>query len=82
MRTSAAGRATQGQPQAVGGTICPTEVYRLDEVKRRAGWGDVAFRAAVRKGLRVHKCGKRTYVVGSDLVQFITTSNSDEVANG
>jgi hypothetical protein len=36
------------------------------------GWRDAGFRAACRRGLEVHRCGKRTYVTGAALLEFIT----------
>jgi len=54
------------------GAIERNVVYRIDEVKRRMGWRDSAFRAACRNGLRVHRVGKRGYVAGLDLVAYIT----------
>ncbi|GDX95754.1 hypothetical protein LBMAG47_14180 [Planctomycetia bacterium] len=36
------------------------------------GWRDAAFRAAVRAGLKTHRSGKRLYVLGSDLIDFVT----------
>lgn len=54
------------------GAINRDEVYRADEAKVRMGWRDAGFRAACRRGLRVHRCGKRTYVTGAALLDFIT----------
>jgi hypothetical protein len=54
------------------GSIDLHALYRLDEVKARMGWRDAAFRAAVRAGLKVHRSGKRLYVLGSDLIDFVT----------
>jgi hypothetical protein len=54
------------------GAIIPDAIYRLDEVKARMGWRDAAFRAAVRAGLKTHRSGKRLYVLGSDLIAFVT----------
>jgi hypothetical protein len=54
------------------GTIARDALYRLDEVKSRMGWRDAAFRAAVRAGLKTHRSGKRLYVLGSDLIDFVT----------
>ena len=65
-------RATEQQPAAVDGAIDPPVLYRLDDLKRRMGWRDAAFRAAVRAGLRVYRSGKRVYVLGSDLITFVT----------
>lgn len=59
-------------PQAAPGTISRDEVYRADEAKIRMGWRDAGFRAACRRGLKTHRCGKRTYVTGAALLDFIT----------
>ena len=56
----------------VPGAISANEIYRSDEAKARAGWRDSAFRAACRRGLKIHRYGKRTYVTGAALVAFIT----------
>lgn len=61
-----------GHSPGVPGAIIPDAIYRLDEVKSRMGWRDAAFRAAVRAGLRTHRSGKRLYILGSDLIAFIT----------
>jgi hypothetical protein len=58
--------------KAAPGTISRDEVYRADEAKIRMGWRDAGFRAACRRGLEVHRCGKRTYVTGAALLEFIT----------
>ena len=63
---------TDTQLQRIPGAIVPEAIYRLDEVKCRMGWRDAAFRAAVRTGLKTHRSGKRIYVLGSDLVDFVT----------
>lgn len=61
-----------GQTPASMGAVVPNALYRLDEVKARMGWRDAAFRAAVRAGLKIYRSGKRTYVLGTDLVAFVT----------
>jgi hypothetical protein len=58
--------------KAAPGAISRNEVYRADEAKIRMGWRDAGFRAACRRGLEVHRCGKRTYVTGAALMDFIT----------
>jgi len=63
---------TDTQLQRVPGAIVPDAIYRLDEVKARMGWRDAAFRAAARAGLKTHRSGKRLYVLGSDLIDFVT----------
>jgi len=59
-------------PLNAPGAIVPEAIYRLDELKIRMGWRDAAFRAAVRTGLKTHRSGKRIYVLGGDLVDFVT----------
>lgn len=59
--------------QGIPGAIVSDAVYRADEAKARMGWRDAGFRAACRRGLKVHRCGKRTYVTGAALVEFITS---------
>ena len=54
------------------GTINVDTLYRLDEAAARLGWGDHALRAARRRGLKIHRSGNRNYVLGSDLLAFIT----------
>ena len=61
-----------GQTLASMGAVVPNALYRLDEAKARMGWRDAAFRAAVRAGLKTHRSGKRLYVLGSDLIDFVT----------
>ena len=61
-----------GHRPGVPGAIVPEAIYRLDELKARMGWRDAAFRAAVRAGLKIYRSGKRTYVLGTDLVAFVT----------
>jgi hypothetical protein len=41
------------------------------------GWGGHALRAARRRGLKIHRCGKRGYVCGADLLHFITKGGND-----
>ena len=42
------------------------------------GWRDAAFRAAVRAGLTTHRSGKRLYVLGSDLIAFVTRAKEGD----
>ena len=63
---------TSNPPLGVPGAIIPDAIYRLDEAKARMGWRHAAFRAAVRAGLKVYRSGKRIYVLGTDLIAFVT----------
>ena len=61
------------EPHAsASGAVVPGAIYRLDELKARMGWRDAAFRAAVRAGLKIYRSGKRIYVLGTDLIEFVT----------
>jgi hypothetical protein len=67
------------EPHAgVTGAVVPEAIYRLDELKARMGWRDAAFRAAVRAGLKIYRSGKRIYVLGTDLIEFVTRSKEGE----
>lgn len=57
----------------IPGVITPGILYRIDEAKARLGWRNASYRAACRRGLNVHRCGKRVYVTGEELIRFITT---------
>jgi len=70
-------RQTEGPPPAIPGTILPDAVYSLDEFLARSRWGGHAYRAARRRGLKVHACGKRRYVLGRDAIAFITKESPD-----
>ena len=50
----------------------------LDELKARMGWRDAAFRAAVRAGLKIYRSGKRIYVLGTDVVVFVTRAKDGD----
>jgi hypothetical protein len=67
-----------GHPQNAPGAIVPEAIYRLDELKARMGWRDAAFRAAVRAGLKIYRSGKRTYVLGTDVVAFVTRAKGGD----
>jgi hypothetical protein len=55
------------------GVVSPGEMYRLDEIKARMGWRDAGLSAARKAGLKTHKFGKRTYVLGSDVIALVTS---------
>ncbi len=72
MNRRKAEKPSAGHLQNAPGAIIPDAIYRLDELKARMGWRDAAFRAAVRAGLKIYRSGKRIYVLGTDLVAFVT----------
>jgi hypothetical protein len=55
------------------GIISASELYALDEARRRLRWTESAMRAARRRGLRLLRCGKRRYVTGAELIRFLET---------
>jgi hypothetical protein len=68
---------TERLQEAVRGVIVSDALYRADELKARMGWKDAAFRAACRKGLKVHRVGKRAFVTGSDIIAFVTGNGGE-----
>jgi len=68
---------SEGPAPYVPGAIVSDALYRLDEAAARLGWGGHALRAARRRGLKIHRCGKRGYVTGRDLLSFVTKGDPD-----
>jgi hypothetical protein len=71
------GQASATLPQPIPGPIFSDALYRAEELKARMGWKDAAFRAACRKGLKIHRCGKRVYVTGADVLAFVRQQGGD-----
>lgn len=57
---------------ASAGEIRPEVCYSLDAAKRESRMGEWAFRTARRKGLVVHYRGGRGFVMGADLIRYLT----------
>ena len=72
MKRSEGRTATAVARPTVPGAIVSDALYRLDEATARLGWGGHAVRAARRRGLKTHRCGKRVYVTGAALLEFVT----------
>jgi len=51
--------------------IDPARLYRSDEICGRMGWRPSGWRAARRAGLRSLRYGKRWFVKGADLIEFV-----------
>lgn len=51
--------------------IDPSRLYRSDEIATRMGWRPAGWRAARRAGLKALRYGKRFFVKGADLIEFI-----------
>ena len=57
------------------GVISLNEIYTLDEAKRRLCWSDAALRAAKRRGLAVLASGKRRYITGLAILEFLQSQS-------
>ena len=78
MERNAPYRSPERPTVDTAGSVDLDTLYRLDEAKARMGWRDAAFRAAVRAGLKTHRSGKRLYVLGSDLIAFVTSAKGGD----
>jgi hypothetical protein len=61
------------------GEIRPESVYSLPEAKARTGWSRQAYDEARKRGLKTRKSGKRIFLLGSELIEFLM--NDGPVAN-
>lgn len=52
------------------GEISANGMYTLAEIRARLGLGSYALREARRRGLPVRKIGRRSYVLGKDILAF------------
>lgn len=69
------GRSPRRFPPAekkTSGVIRPDEMYRLDEITARMGWTESSYTEARKAGLKTHRFGKRTYVLGRDVIAVVT----------
>ena len=57
-------------PNSVG-VISANAAYSLDQVKARLGLGTAALRTARRKGLIVRRVGRKSFVLGKDLLNYL-----------
>ena len=62
----------------VPGAIVRGELYTLQELKQRLKLGTHALRQARRQGLLVRKMGRRCYVLGEDVISFVTSDSRKE----
>ncbi|WP_428305830.1 hypothetical protein [Lacipirellula sp.] len=59
---------------ATGNVIVEGQMYDLAALKP-LGWGTAAIRAARRKhGLVTHRCGRKTWIDGRELIRVIKAS--------
>lgn len=57
------------------GYVRPDELLEQREAMGRLRWGRVAWRKAVVQGMTVHRCFGKTFVLGADLIRFITSGS-------
>jgi hypothetical protein len=53
------------------GEITRDAAYTLDELNARLGVGKGALRQARRQGLTVRRIGRRSYVLGKDVIDWL-----------
>lgn len=58
--------------------IDPAKMYSLDLLKEMMGWGPHSARRARSEGLVVYYYGRHCYVIGSDVIAFITRHGKSE----
>lgn len=54
-----------------GGVISANAAYSLEQVRQRLGLGTAALRTARRRGLTVRRVGRRSFILGKDLLQYL-----------
>jgi hypothetical protein len=64
-------RDSKPRDGAAFGVISLTEIYTLDEARRRLCWTASSLRAARRRGLKLLDSGKRKYVTGTEILRFL-----------
>jgi hypothetical protein len=56
------------------GVVSADTLYTLAEIQERLKLGQYAMRQARRAGLRVCRIGRRAYVFGRDLMEFLNSA--------
>ena len=56
------------------GEICFGSLYTLDAINERLGIGKAALRKARREGLIVRRIGRKSFVLGEDLIAWVKRS--------
>ena len=65
-------RPRQTDSNIAPGIIQKGILYTRNEIKFRMGWKDAAFRKARQNGLETHRRGKCVYVLGEDVIAYVT----------
>ncbi len=53
------------------GCIAADQLYALEEIRARLGLGVAALRTARRQGLKVRRIGRRGYLLGRDVMEYV-----------
>lgn len=64
----------QASDAVPSGSINQGEIYTLKEIKARLGLGKYALNQARERGLIVRRIGKRVFVTGEDVANFLRNS--------
>lgn len=62
---------TMAAATASPGYISSDQLYTLEEIRARLGLGTAALRTARRKGLKVRRVGRRGFVLGRDVMNYV-----------
>ena len=71
MTDRASAESSNDKPRDGSGFIAGDELYTLREFQRRLGMGERALRTARRRGLPVHKIGRKKYVIGAEVIDWL-----------
>lgn len=63
------------------GRISADQILTLEAVRQELGLGSAALREARRKGLKIRRIGRRGYVFGADLIEFIRAQSDAEATD-
>jgi hypothetical protein len=66
-------RTPSVRPDNTPGEVTADAIYTLAEIQQRLKLGQHAMRMARRAGLKVRRIGRRGYVLGRDVLEFIQT---------
>ncbi len=58
--------------------INPSHLYPIETLKKLMGWSTSSYRSAVRRGLKVLRDGKRGFVRGADVVEWLSLNDEGD----
>jgi hypothetical protein len=66
----------------MAGVVYRDAIYRVSAIRQAMGWGRVSWRAARRRGLRVLRLGRNSYVLGVDVMAYIEAQAREVSVDG